>query len=404
MALDLNFNPTFGDPISKMRADAEAQGIKTHFTSGVRSAEDQRQLYANYIAGRSGQPLPYPERGAVPLAAKPGTSLHERGLAADLEADDPSQQAALWALAPKYGLTALGAKDPEHFQLASNAMVSRPHDTSSSDSSAAAPVDFRNSVYQTLIGKGLNPQQAMGAMYSLMGESGHGLDPSSFNPNDPGGAMGFAQWTGDRRAGLQATAKEMGLKENDPTAQLAYFNQELDGKYKGVIQRIKDSASSAADATRIWTSDFEAPKVNNWQARFAQGSQIGKVGDDGAPTWTTAPATTTPDAPAAPPKTVGDALAAITKQGTDAKGNETQSPLQQLGAAFSPKQQQQQQGPSTPMLQAPQDNSAMLAQPSQQLMQQVMAASAKPLSWQTTPYGSGSAGPIGTTLNSYGVS
>jgi hypothetical protein len=117
------FNPAFQGPIEKLRAAAEAQGIHTHFISGVRSSEDQRQLYANFLAGRAGKPLPYLDRGPVPLAAKPGMSLHEKGLAADLVADDPSQQARLRAMAPQYGLMTLGAKDPNHFQLAASQPV-----------------------------------------------------------------------------------------------------------------------------------------------------------------------------------------------------------------------------------------------------------------------------------------
>jgi hypothetical protein len=402
VALDLNFDPSFEGPLDRMRAEAARQGISTHFLSGVRSPEDQRQLYANYLAGKNGQPLPYPERGAVPLAATPGTSLHERGLAADLTADDPKQQAALWALAPKYGLNALGAKDPNHFQLASNAMVSRPHETSTAASSdgGAPPVDFRNSVYQTLIGKGLNSQQAMGAMYSLMGESGHGLDPSSYNANDPGGSMGFAQWNGPRRAGLQAVAKSMGVPETDPSAQLAYFNKELDGQYKGVIDKIKNNATTSADATRIWTGEFEAPKVNNWQQRFAAGAQLGKVGNDGSPQWST-PTTTPVVATPGPPKTVGEALAALTAEGKDDKGNPTQSPLEKLGSAFSNKPQQPQQQAAPPMVEAAPSDSGIIG-PSQQLAATVMASAMKPLSWTSAAPGAG-AGQQGLTLNSYGA-
>lgn len=384
-----------------MRAEAEREGIKTHFLSGVRTAEDQRQLFANYQAGLHGQSLPYPERGAVPLAARPGTSKHELGLAADLAADDPTQQAALWALAPKYGLSAIGKGDPNHFQLASNTMASSsgPHGAAVAPDSSQPPVDFRNSVYQTLIGRGLNPQQAMGAMYSLMGESGHGLDPNAYNPNDPGGAMGFAQWVGPRRAGLQAVAKSMGVAETDPSAQLAYFNQELDGKYKGVIDNIKNNASTAADATRIWTQDFEAPKVNDWKHRFAMGAGIGSVGDDGSPKWNTpaiAGGTSAPTPGA--PTSVGDALAKLTAE--DAKTGK--SPLEKLSSALSPKGAQIS---SPQMIQAQPDESGMLAGPAGQLLAQTMASQAKPLSWSSAPYGSGLAGqqplmPLGTTLNS----
>ena len=117
--LSTNFDPAFGDVAEKMRAAAEAQGIKTHYELGVRSKDDQAQLYANFQAGRAGKPLPYPDRGRVPLAAVPGTSLHERGLAADIVADDPSQQAKLRAIGNQFGLVTKGTADPDHFEIAS---------------------------------------------------------------------------------------------------------------------------------------------------------------------------------------------------------------------------------------------------------------------------------------------
>ena len=119
MPVNLNgMDPRVLAALKKIQADAAARGIQTNVISGVRSLEDQKQLYANYIAGRSNQPLPYPERGSVPLAAAPGTSEHEKGLAFDLQATDPSKQAELWSLGSSVGLKTLGAKDPNHFELA----------------------------------------------------------------------------------------------------------------------------------------------------------------------------------------------------------------------------------------------------------------------------------------------
>ena len=85
---------------------------------GCASGQEQQELYANYQAGRAGQPLPYPARGSVPLAAAPGTSIHERGLAADIQPVNPADLPKMYALASQYGIQPLGAKDPYHFQLA----------------------------------------------------------------------------------------------------------------------------------------------------------------------------------------------------------------------------------------------------------------------------------------------
>ena len=126
MPVNLNgMDPRVLAALKKIQADAAARGIQTNVISGVRSLEDQKQLYANYLAGRSNQPLPYPERGSVPLAAAPGTSEHEKGLAFDLQASDPSKQAELWSLAPSVGLRTIGSSDPNHFELASG-QPSRP--------------------------------------------------------------------------------------------------------------------------------------------------------------------------------------------------------------------------------------------------------------------------------------
>ena len=120
MPVNLNgMDPRVLSALRKIQADAAARGIQTNVISGVRSLEDQKELYANYIAGRSGQPLPFPSRGAVPLAATPGTSEHEKGLAFDLQASDPSRQQELWGLAPAVGLRTIGSSDPNHFELAS---------------------------------------------------------------------------------------------------------------------------------------------------------------------------------------------------------------------------------------------------------------------------------------------
>jgi hypothetical protein len=104
--------------LRSIQAEAAKRGIQTNLLSAVRTPEDQKELFANFQAGRAGQPLPFPSRGAVPLAAAPGTSLHERGLAFDLQAADPSRQSELWSIAPSYGLKALGMRDPAHFELA----------------------------------------------------------------------------------------------------------------------------------------------------------------------------------------------------------------------------------------------------------------------------------------------
>ena len=118
MALSTAFDPVFAQHLAELEKRALAAGIPTHLISGFRTRQDQEELYANFLAGQKGEPLPYPARGAVPMAAPAGSSKHERGVAADLVSDDPSQQAKLIALSASdpYFRTIKG--DPSHFEAA----------------------------------------------------------------------------------------------------------------------------------------------------------------------------------------------------------------------------------------------------------------------------------------------
>jgi hypothetical protein len=127
MPVNLNgMDPRVLAALKRIQDEARARGIETDVISGARSLEDQKQLYANWLAGRNHQPLPFPERGAVPLAAVPGTSEHEKGFAFDLQASDPSRQNELRGLAPSVGLKTIGSSDPNHFELAGGGRPSRP--------------------------------------------------------------------------------------------------------------------------------------------------------------------------------------------------------------------------------------------------------------------------------------
>ena len=96
-----------------------------------------------------------------------------------------------------------------------------PHQSTPTPGAQTDPVDLRSSIYQSLIGHGLNAQQAMGVVYSLMGESGTGLNPSSLGDN--GVSIGFGQWNGARRAALEATAAKMGTTPNRPLGAAGAF-------------------------------------------------------------------------------------------------------------------------------------------------------------------------------------
>ena len=60
-------------------AALERRGIRVEVTSAGRGLDEQRQLYADYLAGRSRYP-----------AAPPGRSTHGRGIAFDLRLNSKS--------------------------------------------------------------------------------------------------------------------------------------------------------------------------------------------------------------------------------------------------------------------------------------------------------------------------
>ncbi|MCB5368960.1 phage tail tip lysozyme [Collinsella aerofaciens] len=87
--------------------------------------------------------------------------------------------------------------------------------------------------------KGLSSSAIAGIMGNLQQESG-------LNPNAPGG--GLAQWTGSRRAALNAYAKKNGLSPNSLEAQLGFMWEEMSsGKY-GDMSKMNNMTPSQAAA------------------------------------------------------------------------------------------------------------------------------------------------------------
>jgi hypothetical protein len=112
-----DLNSTFASRIQAISIAAEqATGAKVGFSSLARSHETQTELYENHVARMNGQPLPYPNQEAPAVVARPGSSLHERGLAVDFN-DGPALD---WirAHAEEYGLAHIGMNDKGHIQIA----------------------------------------------------------------------------------------------------------------------------------------------------------------------------------------------------------------------------------------------------------------------------------------------
>jgi LAS superfamily LD-carboxypeptidase LdcB len=393
VAADLSdLNPDFAGPMNQLLAAAKAKGIDASVISGGRTQEDQRQLQANHQAGLAGQPLPYPERGRVPMAAAPGSSLHQFGLAADIQANDPKRQAELRGLASQFGLATIGPSDPNHFQLAGDpaklrqqyAMIGAPAMGYANPApvaagpavnaiAAATPpgatlnttgshADFIKSYAQSI---GLDPKLALGVA------GAEGLNAwSAKNPNAASGVdvqngqpFSFGDFQLNTRNGLGTQALKAGIDPRDP-AQWQKSDQFAMNQMK-------------AGGTAPWQGDAYVKA----QGGAAPGATVN---------------TTAPVAPAGP---VQSAIAAFNKpSGTDGKGPSAADSIAKLA---DPNQGKEQPAAAPPQQMAmpnevAQQRQQQIAAQSAQMMALLQQKAAQPLNWGPNPYGSGAAG---MTLN-----
>jgi D-alanyl-D-alanine carboxypeptidase len=433
------FDPAFGSAAEKLRAFAESKGIKTHYISGVRSLEDQKELYANYQAGQRGQPLPYPNRGRVPLAAVPGTSLHERGLAADIEADDPSQEAALRSFAPQFGLRTIGPGDPNHFELArANFPKSGGAPGDFAYGSGAAPVDAPATAFAEPspaasspavaainhsappVGKasgnmsheqfirdyaakvGVNPDVAVGVARAegLNAWSPSNPNAGSYVDRSGGQPFSFGDFQLNVRNGLGTQALKAGIDPRDPNQWQAADQYAIDQMKAGGLGPWKgDKFAASYKGPVLGTSLATTPPGVVDPSIVARGGTSPPLDASGG----TAVASASPA-----PADTGNALQKLlikpppTK---DAQGNEVEgkSPLQKLAGAVGDVAQKPapEVAPLQPAMPA-QDPDPGLAPAASQLFQTVQQAAMKPLTWSSRPYGWNAGQQLGTTLNATG--
>ena len=112
-----DFNPVFGTRLDSLKAELDKEGIGYSIASGYRSPEYQNRMYQNHQAKLAGQPLPYPNDEAPDVVAKPWSSFHNFGLAADFSLKNDADYPRLQAIAPQFGLTGIGMSDKGHIQL-----------------------------------------------------------------------------------------------------------------------------------------------------------------------------------------------------------------------------------------------------------------------------------------------
>jgi D-alanyl-D-alanine carboxypeptidase len=435
-----NFDPAFGSAAEKLRAAAAAKGITTHYISGVRSLEDQKELYANYQAGQRGQPLPFPARGRVPLAAVPGTSMHERGLAADIEADDPSQEAALRAMAPQFGLRTIGPSDPNHFEMARNNIpqgggapgtfaygsgaapvdapataFAEPSPAASSPAVAAinhsappvgkasAPMSHEQFIRDYAAKVGVNPDVAVGVARAegLNAWSPSNPNAGSYVDRSGGQPFSFGDFQLNVRNGLGTQALKAGIDPRDPNQWQAADQYAIDQMKAGGLGPWKgDKFAANYKGPVLGTSLATTPPGVVDPSIVARGGTSPPLPDASGGT---AVAAATPA-----PADTGNALQRLLTKPPptkDAQGNtvEGKSPLQKIAGAVGDVAQKEAPAAPTPQPIIPaQDPDPGLAPASSQLFQTVQQAAMRPLTWSSRPYGWNAGQQLGTTLNATG--
>jgi len=230
---------------------------------------------------------------------------------------------------------------------------------------SSGPQDPRQIVFNKLVAAGLPKQAALGALWSLGGEGGKGLDPRSYNANDPGGSIGYGQWNQTRRTALEGLAQTSGTSWADPNTQADHIVNELTNKdyasyQPGVFDKLK-AATTPEEAARIWTGGYERPQKDNSDQRIKGGPQVATLDDNGnlvlgsATGGGPAPAST-PGAstPAAAPTVQESWFGKLFDKPADGTGKNDQSPFQQATSAFLNAPQKEQ---AAEKAQAPQEGS-----------------------------------------------
>lgn len=92
-----------------------------------------------------------------------------------------------------------------------------------------------------------------GVIGSWVFESG-GLNPAAVNPD--GGASGFGQWLGSRKANLMAYARRHGKSWKDPATQIN-FAVNADGSNSAILKRILRSSGSASELALKFSQEWE---------------------------------------------------------------------------------------------------------------------------------------------------
>jgi Phage tail lysozyme/N-acetylmuramoyl-L-alanine amidase len=309
---DLSGQATYqGGPVGNL------SGFIFHHTGGrgtpqgVVNTLNQRGLGVQYVMDRDGtiyRTLPAGARGAHMQNSPDGSLSNANTEGMEIIANDdrditPQQVAAARDFATGYAQQHPGIQfyghgyvNPGHKEATEGATITNavraglgapalgapgsPITVSSQSGPTPSGPDTRQLVFNALVKEGLTPQQALGSLWSMGGESHSTLDTNAYNPKDPGGSIGIAQWLGTRRKDLEAYAQTQGKPVNDASTQVGFLVQELRGNEKHAFDLLKQT-QTPEDAARIWTKYYERPQVDNSEARIAAGKRVGSLDAQG---------------------------------------------------------------------------------------------------------------------------
>ncbi len=136
--------------------------------------------------------------------------------------------------------------------------------------------DTARMVYDKLTSLGVPSKTAAGAVGSLMGESGRGLNTGALNRGDGADgsdSIGMGQWNGSRATALKRVAGEMGLPWTDPRVQVEHLGRELQGTHSYVLRDLKNGPDSIDRGANVWTGRYEVadPAMAHQDRRIQNG-------------------------------------------------------------------------------------------------------------------------------------
>lgn len=131
--------------------------------------------------------------------------------------------------------------------------------------------DRKKRIYEGLIERGLDHDNALAIMANIGHETGGTYNPSTkqigvgkvsdedwWKKTKAGRGTGLVQWDGSRRTDLKKFAEDKGKSWDDMDTQLDFLMHELQGSEKGAYEKLKE-AESLEDKTETFMKRFERP-------------------------------------------------------------------------------------------------------------------------------------------------